>query len=142
MRPTVMSEGFGRNTWTLEPEAITKVVKVSSNCHLPPLSRLISDAPKYTWITQVAYIPAIILTKVSILLFFTRVFPDHLFQKICIGTIIYCILFMVSTFIATILACIPVEAAWSNWAGGGEGLCYDNNAYWWAHSVRISRTQF
>lgn len=93
---------------------------------------------KYTWITQVTYIPAIILTKVAILLLFIRVFPDRTFRHICIGTIVYCFLFMISTTIAAILACIPVEDAWRNWAGDTGALCYDNNAYWWAHSVRAA----
>ena len=91
---------------------------------------------KYTWITQVTYIPAIILAKVAILLFFLRIFGGGTFRKICIGTIIYCILFLVSTFIAAILACVPVEAAWTAWAGPSGALCYDNSAFWWAHSVR------
>lgn len=97
-----------------------------------------SNDRKYTWIKQAAYTPAIILTKASILNNFMRAFPNHLSQKICIVTIVYCVLFNVSTCIVAILASIPVQAAWSNWAGGEEGLCCDNNVYWWAHSVRIT----
>ena len=102
----------------------------------PPRSELALTFSKYTWIVQVSYIPAIILTKVAIILFFTRVFPGPVFRKICIGTIIYCVLFMVSTTIAAILACIPVEAAWSAWTGESGGMCFDNTSFWWAHSVR------
>lgn len=43
---------------------------------------------------------------------------------------------MVLTLIAAILACIPVEDAWTAWSRVGEGACYDNNAFWWAVSVR------
>lgn len=35
-----MAEGFGRDTWTLEPEAITKVVKVSPSHHKSPSAGL------------------------------------------------------------------------------------------------------
>ncbi|KAL2172386.1 hypothetical protein VTG60DRAFT_6225 [Thermothelomyces hinnuleus] len=110
------AHGMGRDIWTLTPEEITKVVK-------------------YTWITQVSYIPAIILTKITVVCFFMHVFPSRRFHMFCWGTIIHCVLFMVSTMIAAILACIPVEYAWSAWTGSGEGVCFDNNAFWWAHSA-------
>ena len=92
---------------------------------------------QYTWVTQVFYIPAIILTKIAIVLFFMRVFPGREFRWLCLGTVAHCAMFMVSTTIAAILACIPVQYAWTSWSGTGEGVCFDNNAYWWAHSVRF-----
>ncbi|KAK1765112.1 hypothetical protein QBC33DRAFT_545771 [Phialemonium atrogriseum] len=112
----MMADGFGKDIWTLTPEQITNVVK-------------------YTWITQVTYIPAIILTKVAIICFFMRVFPGRGTQMLCIGTIVHCMLFMVTTTITAILACVPVQYARSNWAGTGEGVCYHNTAFWWAHSA-------
>lgn len=83
-----------------------------------------------------SYIPAIILTKIAVLGFFMHVFPGRGFQLVCLGTVIYCVMFMVSTTIAAILACIPVKAAWTAWTGSGEAVCFNNNAFWWAHSVR------
>lgn len=91
---------------------------------------------QYTWITQVTYVPAMLLPKVAILFFFTRVFPDRTFRLICIGTLVHCALFIVATTITAILACIPIEYAWVSWSGSGEGVCFDNNTFWWAHSVR------
>lgn len=99
---------------------------------------LVLTASKYTWITQLSYIPAIVLTKVAILLFFIRIFPSSVFQKVCIGTIIYGVLFMVSTFIALIFSCVPVQATWSYWTGESGGTCFNNTAYFWAHSVRLA----
>ena len=90
---------------------------------------------QWTWVTQVSYIPAIFLTKMAIIGIFLRVFPDDTFRKICFGTLVHCGLFLVSTFIATILACVPVSDAWIVWSGKATGLCYNNNAYWWAHSA-------
>ncbi|KAL2015205.1 hypothetical protein VTK56DRAFT_6070 [Thermocarpiscus australiensis] len=116
----MMAHGMGKDIWTLTPEEITNVVK-------------------YTWVTQVSYIPAIILTKIAVLCFFMHVFPARAFQLVCWGTITHCVLFMVSTTIAAILACVPVEAAWSAWTGAGEGVCFNNNAFWWAHSVGDTR---
>ncbi|KAF4967937.1 hypothetical protein FSARC_4590 [Fusarium sarcochroum] len=112
----MMANGFGRDVWTLTEQQITSVVK-------------------YTWITQVSYIPAICLTKIAIISIYLRVFPDKTFQKICWATIIHCSLFLFSTTITAILACVPVQAAWTNWKGDAEGMCYDNNAFWWAHSA-------
>ncbi|OIW34620.1 hypothetical protein CONLIGDRAFT_675588 [Coniochaeta ligniaria NRRL 30616] len=110
------AEGMGKDIWTLTPTQITNVVK-------------------YTWVTQVFYIPAIILTKMAIILFFMRVFPGRGFRLLCLVTLVHCGLFMVSTTIAEILSCVPVAHAWSKWDGTGEGLCYDNTAFWWAHSA-------
>ncbi|KAH8173187.1 CFEM domain-containing protein [Sarocladium implicatum] len=109
----MMKHGMGRDIWTLTETQITNVVK-------------------WTWVTQITYIPAINLTKVAILLFFINVFPVQKFQWVCWGTVVHCVLFMISTFIASILACIPVEYAWVSWKGEGDGICYDNNAFWWA----------
>ena len=100
---------------------------------------LILTLLQYTWITQVAYVPAIILTKIAVLGFFMKVFPARGFQLVCWGTVVHCAVFMVSTTIAAILACVPVEAAWTAWTGSGEGVCFDNNTFWWAHSVRDSK---
>ncbi|KAL4739336.1 hypothetical protein BDV11DRAFT_205185 [Aspergillus similis] len=110
------SAGMGKDVWTLTPSQIT-------------------NAAKYTWVTQVAYIPAIILTKVAILCFFMQVFPGQKFRLLCYGTIVWCFLFMISTTITAILACVPVDKMWTNWMGNHEGVCYDNNAFWWAHSA-------
>lgn len=88
-----------------------------------------------------AYIPAICLTKVTVLLFFMHVFPTQWFHTVCRVTIVHCLLFMVSTTVATILACIPVQAIWTAWTGSGEGMCYNNSAFWWAHSVSIYRLE-
>jgi hypothetical protein len=46
---------------------------------------------------------------------------------------------MISTFITEILSCIPVEDAWTNWRGESNAICYDNSAFWWAHSVGLSK---
>ncbi|AEO69783.1 uncharacterized protein THITE_2120508 [Thermothielavioides terrestris NRRL 8126] len=112
----MMAHGMGRDIWTLSPDEITNIVM-------------------YTWITQVSYIPAIILTKITIVCFFMHVFPARGFHLICYGTLVHCTLFMVSTTIAAILACIPVQYAWSAWTGSGDGVCFDNNSFWWAHSA-------
>lgn len=113
---------------------------MSSRYGHPPSSlrrTLVLTAPKYTWITQLSYIPAIVLTKVAILLFFIRVFPSRVFRRVCTGTIIYGFLFMISTIIALILSCVPVQATWSNWTGESGGVCFNNTAFFWAHSVRL-----
>ncbi|OJI98266.1 hypothetical protein ASPVEDRAFT_37710 [Aspergillus versicolor CBS 583.65] len=112
----MMGSGMGRDVWTLTPTQIT-------------------NTAKYTWVTQVWYIPAIILTKVAIVSFFMQIFPGPRFRLLCQGTIIHCFLFMISTFITEILSCIPVEDAWTNWRGESNAICYDNSAFWWAHSA-------
>ncbi|KAL4805606.1 hypothetical protein BDV18DRAFT_152846 [Aspergillus unguis] len=112
----MMSSGMGKDVWTLTPTQITNAVK-------------------YTWVTQVFYIPAIILTKVAIICFFMQIFPSFRFRVVAQATIAHCFLFMISTTIAAILACIPVPYAWSSWSGEGEGVCYNNSVFWWAHSA-------
>jgi hypothetical protein len=129
----VKSAGMGKDVWTLTPTQITNAAKASS---IHTQSDLYSNSAQYTWVTQVTYIPAICLTKVAIVCFFMQVFPGPKFRLLCHGTIIWCFMFMVSTTITTILSCVPVEKLWTNWMDVQEGICYDNNAFWWAHSVR------
>ncbi|KAJ5496504.1 hypothetical protein N7463_008491 [Penicillium fimorum] len=111
----MIGSGMGKDVWTLTETQITTTAK-------------------YIWVTQVWYIPAIILTKVAIVCFFMSIFPGPKFRLLCQGTIVHCFLFMISTFTASILSCIPVEEAWSSWKGESNALCYNNNAFWWAHS--------
>jgi hypothetical protein len=123
--PTVMAEGMGKDIWTLSPTQITNVVKVRS-AFLAYYQHYPDENTQYTWVTQVFYIPAIILTKMAIVLFYLKVFPGTGFRQLCLGTLVWCMLFMVSTMITEILSCIPVPFAWSRWSGVGTGLCYDN----------------
>ncbi|KAI2730083.1 hypothetical protein CBS147332_1935 [Penicillium roqueforti] len=112
----MMGSGMGKDVWTLTEKQIT-------------------NTAKYTWVTQVSYIPAIILTKVTIVCFFLHIFPGPRFRLLCQGTIVHCFLFMILTFITEILTCIPVEEAWSGWKGESTALCYNSNSFWWAHSA-------
>ncbi|KAL4813307.1 hypothetical protein BDW67DRAFT_187867 [Aspergillus spinulosporus] len=76
----------------------------------------------YTWVNQVADIPAIVLTKVAILCFFMQVFPGPKFRLLYYGTIVWCFLFMISTTITANLDFVPVEKMWTNWKSGRSVL--------------------
>ncbi|KAI0161225.1 hypothetical protein GGR57DRAFT_351303 [Xylariaceae sp. FL1272] len=110
-------DGMGKDIWTLTPDQITSVLKS-------------------TWVVQVSYIPAIILTKICIICFYLRIFAAvEKFMIICYITIAYCVCFLIATFLAQIFGCSPISQAWTGWSGQTQGTCFDTNAFWWAHSA-------
>ncbi|KAI1338419.1 hypothetical protein F5Y15DRAFT_417064 [Xylariaceae sp. FL0016] len=109
------ANGFGRDIWTLTAGQITRVVK-------------------YTWLSQIFYVPAIGLTKISVLLFFLRVFPGDNFRRICLLTIAHCAAFTAAILFGTIFSCTPIEYTWLGWTGEVKGSSIDTNAFWWAQA--------
>ena len=72
----------------------------------------------------ILYSVTIALIKISILLFYHRIFPSRtLFKLSCIlGAII--IAYNVANILVTTLQCIPLQDLWTTW--GTQGKCIDN----------------
>lgn len=75
------------------------------------------------------------LTKMAILAFYLKVFPDKTFQKICWVTIVICAAYIPAFCLATIFHCTPVSYTWTSWTGETTGYCADFNAFAWAHAI-------
>jgi hypothetical protein len=81
---------------------------------------------------EVFYILCIAMTKISILLFYLRIFPERRFRRMAWATLTCCVLF-IATFVPALIAqCNPISLAWDRWDGEHEGKCINLNAMGWA----------
>lgn len=80
---------------------------------------------------EIFYITAIAMTKISILLFYLRIFPDRSFRLWAHITLAFCVLYILGFVPAIIAQCIPVSLAWERWDSQHDGKCIDLNAMGW-----------
>ncbi|KAL5120806.1 hypothetical protein ACEQ8H_001287 [Pleosporales sp. CAS-2024a] len=81
------------------------------------------------------YLASVALTKISILLFYLRIFPQKGLRKVIWVTIVICILYMIGFVTATAFQCLPIRNAWERWDGEHPGRCFNLNADAWASAA-------
>ncbi|KAI0875611.1 50S ribosomal protein L36e [Hypoxylon argillaceum] len=108
--------GFGRDIWTLTPSHITLIVR-------------------FTWVTELLYFILLCFTKVSLLLFYLRVFPSQMFQRVCYITMGVVVASGIAFTLGGIFYCTPVSYIWTGWTGETKGHCVNFNAFAWSHAV-------
>ncbi|KIW23700.1 uncharacterized protein PV07_11879 [Cladophialophora immunda] len=107
------SHGYGKDIWTVPFDDITLILKVY-------------------FIDELLYIVIISLTKVAIICFYLRVFPEKNFRRIAFGTMAVTLLYMIAFLVVSAFQCQPVSLAWTHWDGEHEGRCNNVNAQGWA----------
>ncbi|VUC25935.1 unnamed protein product [Clonostachys rosea] len=108
--------GFGVDIWGVEPENITKILTGY-------------------YIEFALYGVARLLVRVSIVLFYLRIFQMTKARPIMIGTLIAMCCLSISFIMATMFQCTPVSYFWNKWDGEHEGHCINVNAMVWASSI-------
>lgn len=96
--------GIGQDIWELPYDHITLLLK-------------------YYWAGEMPYLFSTVLVKISLLLFFLRVFPNYHFKLWCKVLIGICAAFGVSFFFALVFQCSPVDYTWLRWDGEHTGSC-------------------
>lgn len=84
---------------------------------------------------ELMYITIISLTKVTILCFYLRVFPERKFRIWVFCTMGATILYMLAFLIVSAFQCWPISYAWTHWDGEHHGRCQNVNAQGWAAAV-------
>jgi len=107
--------GVGRDIWTLTPKQIT-------------------DFLFYFYIMAILYFVQVMMVKLSLLLFYLRIFPGQGVRRVLWGTIIFTLLFGFVFLILAIFQCSPVSFFWTHWDGEHKGKCQDLNAIAWANA--------
>lgn len=82
-----------------------------------------ADAIQVFYIDEQLYFFILTLTKISILLFFLRVFPDQKFRRWVFIMIGVNIVWGIVANAMTIFQCWPVSHFWNRWDGTFEGRC-------------------
>lgn len=71
------------------------------------------------------------LTKIAILAFYLKVFPNEGFRKVCWAVVGVCLACFPSFSIFTLFYCTPVSFTWEGWTGEVEGHCLSFNTFAW-----------
>jgi hypothetical protein len=90
---------------------------------------------KIFYYTELLYLASIALTKISILLFYLRIFPDKGLRRAIWATIVACGVYLIIFVLVTALQCIPISLAWTRWDGEHEGRCINLNADAWTSAA-------
>lgn len=121
--------GLGKDLWTIPFDSITYILKVSTQ-HLRGAYQ--ADLLQIYYIDELLYLVVISMTKISILFFYLRIFPDKDFRKIAYGVMGVTVAYMIAFLLVSALQCLPVQAAWFHWDGSYHGACNNVNAQGWA----------
>jgi hypothetical protein len=92
---------------------------------------VLSEADRYFvlrafWLVQMMYKISLQATKISLLLFYVRIF-HHIawFKKVSYATILFLLVYLVATTIVSVLQCRPIEKAWFKPGSDYPGQCIE-----------------
>ncbi|KAH7155938.1 hypothetical protein EDB81DRAFT_840170 [Dactylonectria macrodidyma] len=108
--------GLGRDIWTLSPAEITAF-------------------GIYFYAGGLCYLAVLTFLKISLLLFYLRIFPTRSVRRILWGTVILNAAVGIAFFLAFAFQCHPVSYFWYQWDGEHEGQCTDSNVTVWTHAA-------
>ncbi|KAH6638431.1 hypothetical protein C7974DRAFT_160532 [Boeremia exigua] len=109
--------GLGKDTWTLPFATITEFVRV-------------------LYVLEILYFFHITLLKLTLLLFFLRIFPRTIIRNLLKGTIVFTILWGLTFVIVAIFQCRPISHYWTNWdKEHNDGHCINVNALAWSNAI-------
>lgn len=112
----VTKPGLGRDIWTLTPSEITRF-------------------GLFFWILEWGYFIEVCLLKLSLLLFYIRIFPTTTVRRLLWGTFIFSTLFGLAFTFVALFQCTPVKYYWEKWDGQHKGTCLDINSIAWSNAA-------
>jgi hypothetical protein len=104
-----IKHGLGKDLWTLEPKEITTMLL-------------------YFDVVASLYFSSLTLLKLSIILFYIKIFPNEGAQRLLKGTAAFTLIWGVTYVIIAIFQCQPISYFWNKWDGLHEGKCLNINA--------------
>jgi hypothetical protein len=90
-----------------------------------------NDVTKIYYFDESLYLASMALTKISILLFYLRIFPNKTFRRLVYGALALCVSYMLGFIPAIIFQCTPIPLAWKHWDGEHHGKCINLNLEGW-----------
>lgn len=94
-----------------------------------------SDTLQYYYLGEIFYFASLTATKISILAFFLRVFPQQQFRKIIYGVIGICVAYGLSFVLATTFQCNPVPYSWKQLDSTYQGSCNNIHLQGWMSAI-------
>jgi hypothetical protein len=108
--------GLGQDIWTVPFENITAILKVY-------------------YFDEDLYLTCLPMVKISMLLFYLRIFPQRWFRISCFVTMGACGCYAIAFLLVSVWQCRPISFAWTNWHGETTGVCNDINAQGWTSAA-------
>jgi len=112
----IISNGLGRDIWTLTPTKITNFLHVFFG-------------------VEALYFAQVAELKLSLLFFYLRIFPGVKVRRLIWGTIIFDLCFGSIFVLLTIFQCKPIDYYWHSWDGEHVGTCLNTNALGWSNAA-------
>ncbi|QSZ32616.1 hypothetical protein DSL72_002195 [Monilinia vaccinii-corymbosi] len=101
--------GLGKDIWTLSFENISRMIR-------------------FFYVSELLYFAQISFVKISILLFFLRLFPERKIRWTIWGTIIMNVVILILFDLLAAFSCRPISFYWKGWDGEHVGRCLNINA--------------
>ncbi|KAI8940037.1 hypothetical protein NX059_003759 [Plenodomus lindquistii] len=111
-----LPSGLGRDIWTLPWSQIT-------------------DFVRWLYVLEVLYVVQVTLLKLTLLMFFLRIFPTTGTRRVVWATIAFTIAWGFTFTIAVIFQCWPISYFWTSWDEASSGKCIDINALGWSQAI-------
>ncbi|EPS29322.1 hypothetical protein POX_f08366 [Penicillium oxalicum] len=108
--------GLGRDIWTIPTKNITYILYI------------------YFW-DELIYLSILPLTKISILCFYLRIFPEPRFRVFTYIAIALNVGYLIAFVLISVFQCRPIAGAWLHWDGEGNYQCNNINAQGWASAI-------
>ena len=103
-----IKHGLGKDLWTLEPKEITTMLL-------------------YFDVVASLYFSSLTLLKLSIILFYIKIFPSEGAQRLLKGTAAFTLVWGITYVIIAIFQCHPISYFWNKWDGLHKGTCLNIN---------------
>ncbi|RMX77454.1 hypothetical protein D0869_09879 [Hortaea werneckii] len=125
----LLDESLGKDTWMLEPQHITDVLYVSIG--KIPISESNADVTQMFFVLEFVYIGILVITKISILLLYLRIFPSTVstWFRVNIWIVIgLCSAYCLAMWFSILFECDPIGYNWTRWDCEHEGNCINARA--------------
>jgi hypothetical protein len=93
------------------------------------------DPVQYYYLGEIFYFASLTATKISILVFYLRVFPERSFRKIIHIVIGICLAYGLAFVLATTFQCNPVAYSWKQLEDNYQGSCNNIHFQGWMSAI-------
>lgn len=113
----LLASGLGRDVWTVTTDQL-------------------SNFAKYLYVLETFYMAEMAITKLSLSLFYLKIFPGMTIRRLLVGTCILNAAFGFAFVTSSIFACTPVSRFWTQFIHPeGPGHCINLNVFVWTHAA-------
>ncbi|KAH0591962.1 hypothetical protein MHUMG1_10257 [Metarhizium humberi] len=109
--------GLGRDIWTLSPDDIITFIE-------------------FFLIDEVLYLAMVSLVKLSLSLFYLRIFPGTTIRRLLWATALFNVAFGIAFVTTAIFQCTPISYTWTQYIDHSlPGHCIDRNVWGWSNGA-------